>query len=68
MIFRRSAFIGERRDLSRLKPKAEVEIDLILLRRTVEWDLAHLPDNFPMYPIDYAAEDSADASRLSASS
>ena len=28
------------------------------IRRTVEWDLAHLPENFPMYPIDYAAEDS----------
>jgi nucleoside-diphosphate-sugar epimerase len=38
------------------------------IRRTVEWDLTHLPETLPMYPIDYAAEDSAEASRFSASS
>jgi nucleoside-diphosphate-sugar epimerase len=27
--------------------------------RTVEWDLANLPDAFPLYAIDYAAEDTA---------
>jgi nucleoside-diphosphate-sugar epimerase len=36
--------------------------------RTVEWNLAHLPETFPMHPIDYAAEDSAEASLRSASS
>ena len=29
------------------------------IRRTVEWDLAHLPGEFPMYPLDYAAETAA---------
>jgi nucleoside-diphosphate-sugar epimerase len=38
------------------------------IRRTVAWDLEHLPAAFPMYPLDYAAEDAALASRFNASS
>src|SRR5262249_41248891 len=38
------------------------------IRRTVEWTLANLPATVPLYSIDYAAEDVAEASRLSASS
>ena len=38
------------------------------VRRTVESDLRNLPESFPLYPIDYAAEDAAEASFLSASS
>jgi nucleoside-diphosphate-sugar epimerase len=32
--------------------------------RTVEWDLKNLPDAFPLYAIDYAAEDTTDVARV----
>jgi nucleoside-diphosphate-sugar epimerase len=38
------------------------------IRRTVEWSLANLPEAFPMYPLDYAAEDEAAANFRNASS
>jgi nucleoside-diphosphate-sugar epimerase len=32
--------------------------------RTVEWDFKNLPDAFPLYAVDYAAEDTIDVARV----